>query len=207
MVRTFAAVDAFGRLMADFPRPWFVSGGWAIDLFLDRVTRDHEDLEVGIFRTHQGLLCAHLANWRLAKAVPGQGWVPWAAGERLELPVFQILAQPPDDATPDSPEYEFFLNDVADGLWHFRRDSTITYPLSALVRRSARGLPIVAPEVQLLYKAKRHRPKDEHDFALAHGRLDPAAQAWLRAALTRHHPDDPWLARLAPPASAMPPEF
>ena len=31
---------------ADFP--WFVAGGWAIDLFLGTRTRDHEDLEIAV---------------------------------------------------------------------------------------------------------------------------------------------------------------
>ena len=31
---------------ADFP--WFVAGGWAIDLFLGTPTRDHEDLEIAV---------------------------------------------------------------------------------------------------------------------------------------------------------------
>lgn len=81
MTAAFATILAFGQVMAGFPRPWFVSGGWVIDLFLDRVTRDHADLEVGIFRRDQGALSRHLAGWRLAKAVDGpQGgaWAPWA---------------------------------------------------------------------------------------------------------------------------------
>jgi hypothetical protein len=28
--------------------PWFVAGGWAIDLFLATRTRDHEDLEIAV---------------------------------------------------------------------------------------------------------------------------------------------------------------
>ena len=31
---------------ADFP--WFVAGGWAIDLFLATRTRDHADLEIAV---------------------------------------------------------------------------------------------------------------------------------------------------------------
>lgn len=84
MVGTFAPIDCFGRLMAGFSAPWFVSGGWAIDLARDRVTRDHEDLEIGVFRRDQGALQRHLAGWTLAKAVHGprgDAWTRWAAGE------------------------------------------------------------------------------------------------------------------------------
>jgi hypothetical protein len=30
--------------------PWWVAGGWALDLFLGRQTRPHKDLDVGILR-------------------------------------------------------------------------------------------------------------------------------------------------------------
>jgi Aminoglycoside-2''-adenylyltransferase len=32
--------------MADVDFPWFVAGGWAIELFLGTQTREHEDLEI-----------------------------------------------------------------------------------------------------------------------------------------------------------------
>jgi len=39
------------------------------------------------------------------------------------------------------------------------------------------------PEIQLLYKAKHHLDKDEHDFRRALGELAPKQRAWLRWAL------------------------
>ena len=68
---TFEPVEVVARLMAGYPRPWFVSGGWAIDLFVDRITRDHEDLEVGVFREDQAILYRHLSTWKLHKAAKG----------------------------------------------------------------------------------------------------------------------------------------
>jgi hypothetical protein len=62
--------------------------------------------------------------------------------------------------------------------------------------RSASGIPIVAPEIQLLYKAKHHLDKDEHDFRLTVARLSGEQCSWLRDALTIVHPDDPWLEQL-----------
>jgi aminoglycoside-2''-adenylyltransferase len=34
--------------MDDVDFPWFVAGGWAIDLFVGSRTRDHEDLEIAV---------------------------------------------------------------------------------------------------------------------------------------------------------------
>ena len=54
----------------------------------------------------------------------------------------------------------------------------------------------VAPEVQLLYKAKRVEKRDEHDFELASPHIRGTRRAWLREAIALAHPGHPWLARL-----------
>ena len=182
--------------MAGFPRPWFVSGGWAIDLFVGRVTREHEDLEVGLFRRDQGALWAYLSGWELCKAQSdqaGAGWVPWHEGEWLELPIHQIRARREGG---EPPEFEFFLNDMAGEDWLCRRNTAITRPVAEISRRSSSGIPFIVPEIQLLYKAKWHREKDEHDFQTALSLMSAAQRAWLKAGLEVIHPGDAWLAVL-----------
>jgi hypothetical protein len=61
------------------------------------------------------------------------------------------------------------------------------------------GGPVVSflrPDVQLLYKAKYHRPKDNGDFENALPLMSEKQRRWLREALQQVHPADPWLARL-----------
>jgi hypothetical protein len=188
----FEPIVAVAKIMAGFPRPWFVAGGWAIDLFAGRVTRPHEDLEVMLYRQDQAALREHLSGWELFKADEGK-WHPWREGEWVALPLHQLLAR---RAHGDPPEFEFFLNEVADGTWHFRRDPAITRDVAAVGRRTPGGIPYIAPEVQLLYKARLHRPKDEHDFATARGRLTAEQRAWLKDALAVFRPGDPWSAAL-----------
>jgi hypothetical protein len=50
--------------------------------------------------------------------------------------------------------------------------------------------------VQLLHKARHHRPKDEHDFAQVRPHLNLEQRLWLRTALAQILPADPWLAQL-----------
>jgi hypothetical protein len=79
---SFDRIVAVAHLMQGFPGPWFVSGGWAIDLFVGRVTREHEDREVGIFRQDQQALPLLNAAWRawLKAALPRcYGQDPWLA--------------------------------------------------------------------------------------------------------------------------------
>jgi hypothetical protein len=166
------------------------------------VTRPHEDLEVGILRADQRRLHTHLAGWELLKC-ERPGWLDaWEADERLELPVHQVFARPPGSAPlqqpwePGGDELQFFLNDVEDGVWVCRRDPAVTRPVDQTELRSASGIPIVAPEIQLLYKAKHHLDKDEHDFRATVGRLSAEQLEWLREALEIVHPGDPWIAEL-----------
>lgn len=200
---TLEDIQAAVRLMSPFPHPWFVSGGWAVDLFLGEVTREHGDREVGILRQDQAALWQHLAGREWFKAVSGPDggeWVAWD-GEWLPPSIDQLLMRP-SGSNPDRPqgghpaEIEFFLNDATDGVWQCKRNPAITRPVEEISLRSPSGILVLAPEIQLLYKAKWHRPKDEHDFNHALARMNPAQRTWLRESLAVVHADDPWLARL-----------
>ncbi len=57
------------EVMARFERPWFLAGGWAIDLFVRRVTRPHEDVEIAILREDQARIRDYLEGWELDKVV------------------------------------------------------------------------------------------------------------------------------------------
>jgi aminoglycoside-2''-adenylyltransferase len=51
-------------LLSGFDRRWWICGGWALDLFLDRETRRH-DLDVAVLRRDQLALHGHLCGWDL----------------------------------------------------------------------------------------------------------------------------------------------
>lgn len=59
----FQPVLEVASLLRNFKRPWFIAGGWAIDLFFGRVTRNHDDVDVAIFRGDQRELQAYLSGW------------------------------------------------------------------------------------------------------------------------------------------------
>jgi hypothetical protein len=85
----------------------------------------------------------------------------------------------------------------SDRSWRYRRDARITAPLAKFGLRSADGIPYVAPEVALLYKAKGHDiSKNAADFDATVPRLDSEARTWLSSALEIAHPEHPWLAAL-----------
>jgi len=187
----FEPILAVGRVMEGFGRPWFVSGGWAIDLFLGEVTRAHGDLEVGIYRRDQGALREWLVGWGFERVEEGR-WVEWPAGRVLELPDHQARVR--DGVT--GVEFEVFLNEATESHWLSRRHEALSRPLGEVWMVGAVGVPFIAPEIQLLYKAKYQRAKDEHDFALAAPRLDEGRRRWLIEALRVCHPGHDWLGRL-----------
>lgn len=88
----FAEPQEVARLLKDFQCTWGVAGGWALDLFLDRETREHQDIEVAIFRQDQLSLQEHLElrGWCLDYVHNGH-LVPWLSGESLVSPVHEGL--------------------------------------------------------------------------------------------------------------------
>ena len=210
MLEHMDQLEAFGRVedvatvMAGFPHPWYIAGGWAIDLFVGRVTRAHGDLELEVGRPDQRALHAYLAGWTWVKAAPrpgaapGEDWeqTPWAESEWLEPPLHQVFALPPGGDAGDV--LGFFLNDIVDGEWAFRRNQQIRRPANEVGRRSHQGIPIMAPEIVLAYKAKHQRPKDQHDFDASEPLLNEEQRAWLEQTLALCHPGHPWIARLQP---------
>src|SRR2546425_13200694 len=82
---TFGPVLEVARLMRGFPRPWYIAEEWAIDLFLGRETRKHDDIDVAIFRNDQAELRTHLASLAFEKVVDGQR-LPRADVAWLDLP-------------------------------------------------------------------------------------------------------------------------
>jgi hypothetical protein len=182
------------QLLAGIREPWWIAGGLAIELFVGRPTRSHDDVDVQICRDDQLAFQAALATWDLHAADPPGTLRPWHRGESLPLTVQDIWCRP----NPTAPwAFQFMLADTLADQWIFRRDRRVRRSLAALTHRSIDGLPYIAPEVQLLFKARATpRPKDEHDFAIAHGLLSEEARAWLDAALALYNPDHPWRKRL-----------
>ena len=59
-------------LLPPLPCPWWICGGWAIDLWLDRLTREHADTDIGCLRDDVPALRGALETWELYLAKDGQ---------------------------------------------------------------------------------------------------------------------------------------
>jgi hypothetical protein len=152
-----------------FEGPWWIGGGWAADLFLGRETREHADIDVVVLRRDRP---------QLERALDGRDVT--VIGER------QLRVAGGDGG------FDVLLDDADGDDWIFRRDQRVRRPLRE-IRLVREGLPILAPELVLLFKAKGPGAKDEADRALLTPRLDRVGRAWLAAALRTAHPGHPWL--------------
>jgi hypothetical protein len=188
----FKPVSEVSKMMHGFPAQWFVAGGWAIDLFLEFVSRKHEDIEIGIWRHDQNVFRKYLHGWKFKKVDDGYN-TRWEEDEWLELPIHEIVArsktQPPYDL-------EVLLQEQVDGQWAYRRNMDILCDAHNVVLRSPHGVPYLAPEIVLLFKAKKNREKDDLDFAHVREKLESDRKDWLRNALTQYDPRHKWLTRL-----------
>lgn len=186
-------LDAALSLMHGFQLPWCVAGGWALDLFLGHPTRPHADVEIAIFRDDQGAIKAHLAGWQFFKMVGGKRRY-WTNDEPpLALPVHEIHAE---SAGHPPRGLEVLLNERKGKHWVFRRKKSVRRRMEHVIVKTAHGVPILAPEIVLLYKAKDPREKDEADFEAARGALGGERREWLRLALEDAHPEHAWLKQL-----------
>jgi hypothetical protein len=180
------------RLFDSVDASWWVAGGWAIDLWLGRQTRQHVDLDVAILRSEQRAFWELLAGWDLHLGTAPDVVEPWSQRDVVTLPLHAVWCRP----TPESDwAFEILLNDSKGDDWLFRRDHGVRMPLTQLGGQND-GLPYLKPEVVLLYKAKNLRAIDHADFEQARPRLNASARRWLRNALQRVHPGHEWLAAL-----------
>jgi hypothetical protein len=168
------------ELLAGVAAPWWIAGGWAIDLFIGRTTRAHHDVDIGILRRDQSVLHVALPAWDLQCADPPGTLRPWPPGEMLPVGIHDIWARPSPDAAW---QVQFMLNEADGDDWVYRRDPRVRRPLDQVIRRSADGIPYMAPEVQLLFKSRSPRPRDDADLAIALPLLDEVAREWLEAAI------------------------
>jgi PPOX class probable F420-dependent enzyme len=53
------------EVMRSFDARWFVSGGWAVDCWLGRQTREHADVDIGLFRDSESAIFEFLPGWHL----------------------------------------------------------------------------------------------------------------------------------------------
>lgn len=163
-----------------------------MELFRGRYSRPHSDLDVGVLRRDLPSVLCRFSTWEVFEATDGR--LTRLATGCVPSPAAHSLWCRPTSADPWTIE---LLVDEADGeTWVYRRESRVRRPMSTVVRRNADGLPYLAPEIQLLYKSKGSRERDDRDFAQVCPLLAADARRWLQHALELTAPHHTWTAVL-----------
>jgi hypothetical protein len=173
------------ELLRGLDVPWWIAGGWSLDLFLGVELRPHKDLDVAVLRRDQRSVFDALPGWELAVAHDG-ALTPWDGAEVPE-DRHGLWARPRGASRW---QIELVLDEADGDTWRYRRDPRVTRSIASL---GASGGP-QPPEVTLLYKARD--AGHERDWDAVAPRLDVGARAWLAAALEVAHPDSPYRDRL-----------
>jgi Aminoglycoside-2''-adenylyltransferase len=201
----FESVHAVATLLSGLTVPWWITGGWAIDLAVGHVTRDHSDVNIMMLERDEHALRG-LTGVDIQLIADGQPPGPWPAGRRL-------TAGPDPGPKPpttgpgrrggdrlmlrggDLPlPAEVIPASAVRVIWVYQQGPRIfTRPL-ADITRYWQGIPFLAPEVVLLIKARpgTHKPgtdNDQRDFEAALPMLSTGQRSWLKDAIQQQ----PWL--------------
>jgi hypothetical protein len=172
---------------------WAVAGGWALELFAGSVNRAHDDLEIVIAEADFAAVKRILVELEWFAVGDGnvaaleqnptdqllQTWQTWGWDQGACCWRIDVIREP-----------------WAGHDWVYRRDPQIRRALDGAIATSAGGVPYLAPEIVLLFKAKRQRPKDELDFSRTLPLLNSEQRQWLINALGVERPGHPWLTEL-----------
>jgi len=162
---------------------WWFTGGHALELHLGRSWRGHEDVDVSIVRGDIGVLRSLESEWEIHVAAAGvlRRWdgTPLSV-EANENNVWL--------RRPGGPwGIDLTIGDGDEERWVYRRDTTFSLPWDRVVLRDQEGLPYLTPAIQMLFKSKQQRPKDDIDAAVVIPTLDDWSLAVLDLRLPAGH--------------------
>ena len=195
---TFAELRPTAALLAGIACPHWIAGGWAVDLHIGRLTRTHEDVDVLVLARDVPTVLGAFPTLVRVDEKTGER-VPLADTDLAALlPGRHTLAFPPEDA-PEGLPVQLILAAAEGGEWVFHRGKgRIRMPLEEIGLATEDGVPYLAPELVLLFKARgNRRPKDDEDFATLAPELTPERMRWLQDRLPRDEPGHPWRAYAA----------
>ena len=181
--------EGAASILASAPPTWWISGGWAIELFVGRPHRTHADIDIGCFRQDLESLLRPLDGWDIRASANGE-LRPLHRGELPSAEVHTLWCRPRGSACW---LLEIVIEEREADEWVYRRDRGVRLPADDIVVTTRTGLRYLRPEIQLLYKSKNPRERDDEDFGAAWPLLPSSARSWLCTTLRMVSPKHAWL--------------
>ncbi len=180
------------QLLEKLESPWWIAGGYGIDLWLGQNTREHGDIDITLFRENFEKLFFlsskfefYIANkdglrkLNLISDLKTNDWNIWVKNTGEQEWLFQCL-----------------ISDEKFGKWIYRRNININRDKKLFGLTLENGNNVIAPEIQLLFKSRTLEEKDEADFKKCLKYLNNDQKIWLRESLLITSPDHPWINQL-----------
>lgn len=162
---------------------WWISGGIALELHLGQSWRTHHDTDIGVCGEDVGRVVELLESWDFRVANDGK-LQRWNAVDRRPRGNNLWCRA----STNLDWQLDVTIGDGDRHRWIYRRDAAVSLPWNEAVLHSSDAVPYLAPQLQLLFKSKSIRPKDQIDAEHVIPRLDRDRLAWLAVHLPSAHP-------------------
>lgn len=177
------------KYLGDLAAPWYVAGGWALDLWHGAKTRAHEDLEIVALRNDTTTFRNALSHLDFFEAHKGQlSYLP-----AHKSPAKQVSQLWGLDRATKSWKLDLMIEEGTPSTWVYKRNHVLTAARNAMVQTTPSGIPYLTPIAVLLFKAKHLRPKDQLDFETALPKLATSEKDRLKSWLVLEHPSHIWL--------------
>lgn len=174
------------RRLAGVDLPWYVAGGWALDLFRGEQTREHHDIEIAVPADRFADVARRFPDCEFY--VAGDGQIV-RLSDRAMREHHQTWAR---EQTTGAWRFDVFREPHDGDTWICRRDPRIRRPYGQLIQHDRDGIPYLAPEIVLLFKAKAPREKDNSDLQAVLPLLSAGQRSWLCEGLDLVHPGHAW---------------
>ena len=208
-------ITAAGEFLKYLQVPWAICGGYALDLFLDRTTRVHGDIDICVFEEDRDKLLQYMLqqNWQVYE-FRGQGKVRPLSHTTSSDSGRNLMCLKDDCELvkfyPSEEEgllyhqffhtgikrlnyLEFLFNRTNGYCFVFDEEKGIRRELSKAILQNG-AIPYLAPEIALLYKATQ-TDKEEYrqDFQETFPCMDDEQREWFLESLRVLSPDGhPW---------------
>ncbi|HVB07169.1 MAG TPA: hypothetical protein VNF07_13070 [Acidimicrobiales bacterium] len=165
------------NLLSALRLPWWLTGGWAIDLAVGYVSRPHNGIDLYMVAGDAMALPAQLSGVAFELGDPPR---PWGSGTPTLKPGDRLVIVAPELPLPT--QFAFCEPDGAD--WVFTDEPAIRLPMAEAVT-SRCGVPHLALAVILFLRAFSFRAQDQADFETALPLLTARERGWLEDAIER----------------------
>ena len=204
-------VKKLSNFMADIGVDYAICGGHAIDMFLNKKTRPHKDLDVSIYWEDRDAVVQHMLyeGWDVyepcgtaylhkindaanQKRIKTNIWCVKPTNQHYqfiehEQDMYAVIFDNSEQVDLDY--IEFLFNTRKDGMFVYERNHDVKIALDKAVFH-VKDIPCLAPEMVLLYKSSAaDSPDYQLDFDNAIKAMDATQLSWLKMSLSTMFPD------------------